>query len=201
MARPRKDQEGPSAKERLEAAYWELLAEGPSESISVKELIARARVNRNTFYYHYADIDEMAVELIAKNLPREFFGTFLRMIACGDFNTRELREIGNLDEHFARVQLILRHGSPRLIGLGKEEVLACLLEMIGTKREELTKEDLASVDFIWGGVSSLMAGEQVHCLDDYLDALEGGIAAAVSPLLLGILKRHSRSSLEELPVR
>ena len=29
MARPRKDQEGPTAVERMEEAFWEILAEKP----------------------------------------------------------------------------------------------------------------------------------------------------------------------------
>ena len=35
MARPRKDQEGPTAVERMEEAFWEILAEKPYAQITV----------------------------------------------------------------------------------------------------------------------------------------------------------------------
>ena len=64
MARPRADAEGPSARERMRDAFWELLAEDPSAPVSVRELCARAHVNKNAFYYHYAGIEELAEEAL-----------------------------------------------------------------------------------------------------------------------------------------
>ena len=52
MARPRKDQEGPTAVERMEEAFWEILAEKPYAQITVGEIAKRAQVNKNAFYYH-----------------------------------------------------------------------------------------------------------------------------------------------------
>ena len=53
MARPRKDQEGPTAVERMEEAFWEILAEKPYAQITVSEIAKRAQVNKNAFYYHF----------------------------------------------------------------------------------------------------------------------------------------------------
>ena len=46
MARPRKDQEGPTAVERMEEAFWEILAEKPYAQITVGEIAKRAQVNK-----------------------------------------------------------------------------------------------------------------------------------------------------------
>ena len=47
MARPRKDQEGPTAVERMEEAFWEILAEKPYAQITVSEIAKRAQVNKD----------------------------------------------------------------------------------------------------------------------------------------------------------
>lgn len=38
------------------AAFWQLLAEKPYSQITVKDIVTRCQVNRNTFYYHFHDI-------------------------------------------------------------------------------------------------------------------------------------------------
>lgn len=53
MPRPRKDSEILSATERLENAFWELLADHEYRKITVTEVVREAHVNRNSFYYHY----------------------------------------------------------------------------------------------------------------------------------------------------
>lgn len=71
MARPRKDSPGPSAEERLQAAFWELIEEQPLERMTVGDLTARAGCNRGTFYYYYDDMYEMLDAMIDRNLPKQ----------------------------------------------------------------------------------------------------------------------------------
>ena len=52
MPRPRRDSEILPAKERLENAFWELLAERNYHKITVTDIVRVADVNRNSFYYH-----------------------------------------------------------------------------------------------------------------------------------------------------
>ena len=42
MARPRKDQEGPTAVERMEEAFWEILAEKPYAQIGRRSTRTRS---------------------------------------------------------------------------------------------------------------------------------------------------------------
>ena len=60
MPRPRKDSEILSATERLENAFWELLADHEYRKITVTEVVREAHVNRNSFYYHYASLPKLA---------------------------------------------------------------------------------------------------------------------------------------------
>lgn len=57
MPRPHYKKGDDTARDKLEAAFWDALAEGPYEGISVVGLCRAAGVNKNTFYYHFDNID------------------------------------------------------------------------------------------------------------------------------------------------
>lgn len=76
MPRPRHDSEVLPAKERLENAFWELLADRDYRKITVTDVVREAGVNRNSFYYHFSSLPELAdsailhqVESIPINRP------------------------------------------------------------------------------------------------------------------------------------
>lgn len=60
MPRPRHDSEVLPAKERLENAFWELLADRDYRKITVTDVVSEAGVNRNSFYYHFSGLPELA---------------------------------------------------------------------------------------------------------------------------------------------
>ena len=60
MPRPRRDSEILPAKERLENAFWELLSEREYNKITVTDIVRTADVNRNSFYYHFTGLPELA---------------------------------------------------------------------------------------------------------------------------------------------
>ncbi|MCH9276894.1 TetR/AcrR family transcriptional regulator [Bifidobacterium amazonense] len=60
MPRPRRDSEILPAKDRMENAFWELLANREYHKITVTDVVREAGVNRNSFYYHYSGLPELA---------------------------------------------------------------------------------------------------------------------------------------------
>ena len=61
MPRPRKDSEILSATERLENAFLGSCSQTTKyRKITVTEVVREAHVNRNSFYYHYASLPELA---------------------------------------------------------------------------------------------------------------------------------------------
>lgn len=40
-------------------SFWQLLEERPYSKITVKDIVDRCQLNRNTFYYHFHDIPEL----------------------------------------------------------------------------------------------------------------------------------------------
>lgn len=48
----------------LTGAFWELLEEKPYRKITVKDIVDRCKVNRNTFYYHFDGINSLFEEAL-----------------------------------------------------------------------------------------------------------------------------------------
>lgn len=46
-------------KNAIMDVFWQLLEEKPYSKITVKDIVDRCQINRNTFYYHYHDIPEL----------------------------------------------------------------------------------------------------------------------------------------------
>lgn len=78
MARPKKNDSKPEARERIVEAFWELLEDYELHEISIGMIVAKAGCNRGTFYYHFVDKDALVTaiidnELLGENLPQKIF--------------------------------------------------------------------------------------------------------------------------------
>ena len=65
-------------KEIIIQALLELLNERPLFRITVKDIVERCKVNRNTFYYHFRDIPDVVEYVMKRELDR-IFGTSVEM--------------------------------------------------------------------------------------------------------------------------
>lgn len=54
------------AREAIKTAFLELLEDRPLREITVKEIVGRCGVNRNSFYYHFKDIPTLLQEILAQ---------------------------------------------------------------------------------------------------------------------------------------
>lgn len=71
-------------KENIKSAFWDLIKEKPVEKITVTELAKNAKINKGTFYLHYADIYELYEDTIMEHLESvirsiQFFPLFFLM--------------------------------------------------------------------------------------------------------------------------
>ena len=55
-------------KKMIMDAFWELLEEKPYNKISVRLIVERCGVNRNTFYYYFQDIPTLAEEILKNQM-------------------------------------------------------------------------------------------------------------------------------------
>lgn len=70
-----------TTKKLLRDALLSLLREKPLRSITVKELCARAKLNRGTFYAHYADVYDLMTQ-IETEMRTDFFAALEPMICA-----------------------------------------------------------------------------------------------------------------------
>ena len=69
-----------TTKKLLRDALMSLLTEKPLRSITVKELCEHARLNRGTFYAHYADVYDL-LEQIESEMKAEYFAALEPMLS------------------------------------------------------------------------------------------------------------------------
>lgn len=66
------------SKERIKEAFFEMLQKKPVEKITVTDIIRSARINRGTFYAHYADIHQLIDSI--ENFYLQKFDSMLEQI-------------------------------------------------------------------------------------------------------------------------
>ena len=187
MARPRKDQEGEGARDRIERAFWELLEEMPLRSVNVRMLSQRAGVNHNTFYYHFESIDDLALRQIGNNMPSEWFEVAATLastsFADAELDVRRYSSSPDLQQRFRRFRLLLRSADAQLIEVGKRCALGMLLDALGVDPQTLGTHERLKLTFLIGGVTSLLASSEVESFAEYLDLLQDGLANSIGDLL------------------
>ena len=66
-------------KETIIDAFWQLLEEKPFNKITVQNIVERCHLNRNTFYYHFQDIPNLA-EYTVKSWQIKLFKITMNLV-------------------------------------------------------------------------------------------------------------------------
>jgi AcrR family transcriptional regulator len=187
MARP-KQGEGIPARQRLEEAFWQLLAEQPYQDLTISALSRRAKVNHNTFYYYFTSLDDMAAELLDANmlydLPARVFGAF----AAGNLDGAALTADPTVMTRFRRIALMVGpHGASWQKDALKARVMEVWLATLGVEKGQLSDRDEVLLGFILGGLLTIV-GEYDQAGDPALFAhlidspLGRGVLATVTQI-------------------
>ena len=161
MPRPRRDSEILPAKERLENAFWELLSEREYNKITVTDIVRAADVNRNSFYYHFSGLPELADSAIlhaVENTPmpgmpgRDFDpDTEWRKHVTALLRDPEQRQ--RLD----RLALLAGpHSSPELVSSLKDFGRLTMISVLGLNADNLDLKTDLMLDFTVGGMLSVL---------------------------------------------
>ncbi len=195
MPRPRKDQEGPSAVERMEAAFWDTLAEKPYSQITVSEIAKRAHVNKNAFYYHFSGLFDLASQSISNTLPRDLARILLMSEEGPEDATKgfieEIRRNPELEEDANKVLLLVgKNGSHELVNVLKDLIMNAWLDLFDLSNEELSFETRTIIKFTLGGLIEVLSDEEI--LKPYETpiqaALQGGIADFAAQNVVQVLE-------------
>ena len=153
MARPKRDSDTPSAQEKLEAAFWQLLSEKPYESITVSELAHRAGVNHNTIYYHYESIDDMAMDFFDKGIPEDIAGLFDAVINRGLSMADIAGMNANVMIQWRKAYLFLKSDSRFLMQHLRKRMTDYWCQSQDIQQESLTDDQKLDLEFIFTGMS------------------------------------------------
>lgn len=189
MARPRHDDEGPSAVDRMETAFFDALRTTPFQKVTVSAIVKAAGVNRNSFYYHFTDLDDLAHSAVDHLLIPEI----PRLLADGfGFESEQVHKVLHDAHGEERLRTVLvitgPHSTAELRGVLKHAVIDVWLSMFDLDHDDLDAQESATLHFVLGGMFELLSRIRPRELLEELTAVRG----------LPILQTNVRIVLESL---
>ena len=159
MPRPKYLQNDETAREKLIRAFWDGIGDMPFHKLTVTEVISRAGLNRNSFYYHFTCIDEMAKKVVEETLMRDLPGILVSALNNGvNVAVDSLLSDKGIRERFDRVCLLAgKNSSPQLQEMLKTAIADNWKSYLHIEIEKLIHEDRLVFEFCIGGVLSLLA--------------------------------------------
>ena len=159
MGRPRKDSNQPQAADRIVEAFWSLLERHRLKEITISMVAAEANCNRGTFYYHFADMDELVYRAIERELLTETDYAipgflFALLTKAND----ELITDRNRIEALIRLCLLIDSGGQEIVDTKVKMIMRDMWrDVLCEEDEELTTEALMLIEYSAGGMLSLMS--------------------------------------------
>ena len=158
MPRPKYQQDDETAKEKLIKAFWDSIEEAPYHKLTVLGISARAGLNRNSFYYHYESMDDLAVKAVEETLMRDLPGILVSQFNLGEGDAVDsLLADRSMRERFDRVCLLAgKNSSPELQEMLKTAIADNWKGFLSIDMETFSYEGRLVLEFCLGGVFSLL---------------------------------------------
>jgi len=159
MPRPKYLQDDETAREKLIGAFWDGIGDMPFHKLTVTEMIRRAGLNRNSFYYHFACIEDMAEKVVEETLMRDLPGILVAELNNGaGVAVDSLLADQSIRKRFDRVCLLAgKNSSPQLREMLKTAIADNWKNYLSIETGELSHEDRLVFEFCLGGVLALLA--------------------------------------------
>lgn len=172
MSRPRHDSELTPAKERMENAFWALLEDREYRKITVTDIVREAQVNRNSFYYHYGSLNELADTAILQEVENTSIAQLVdettddHGIPSMDDNAvrehwhKRISAALNSPEHRTRLNhlalLAGPHSSPELMDSLRDFTRMTLFTALKLDKSDMTLRSDLYIDFAVGGILAIL---------------------------------------------
>ena len=158
MGRPRNDSTDISATERIEKAFWELLENGDYSSITIQQITKKTGLNRNTIYYHYENVDDIAHKSFCHAISESNVNEFISFLLYErDFANENTDPLSNT----RKIHLMAKSDSPFLHKLVKDAMIEAWMKAFGIDKSALEEMDWVNLDFISAGIIALISNEQL----------------------------------------
>lgn len=172
MPRPRHDSELLPAKERMRNAFWALLEDREYRKITVTDIVHEAQVNRNSFYYHYGSLSELADDAILQEVENTSIAQLVDettddhgIPSMDDDAVREhwhkrISAALNSPEHRTRLNhlalLAGPHSSPELMDSLRDFTRMTLFTALKLDESDMTLRSDLYIDFAVGGILAIL---------------------------------------------
>lgn len=159
MPRPSHNNKKNSATQRMEDAFWQLLAEREYRTITIVDIVRTAKVNRNSFYYHYtglADLATQAIGHVVTAVPSrlKYEGNTPEQLA------QTLSEAIQTPEQCRRMEKLTLlagpHSSPELQEMLHQYQRMVLADIMHIDLEHINRKTNILLDFAAGGLISVL---------------------------------------------
>lgn len=156
MVRPKRAEGEPSASERLENTFFEMLREMPYTEITIKALSGRTNVNHNTFYYYFDNIDDLVSGVIEKTLSSDMPTYVFDSFTGNASGLEKIIERDDFRKRFERLGLLIgKNSTNKIINHLKSSMLNIWLTSLGMDEAQLSEEQYTLFVFWLGGVFSV----------------------------------------------
>lgn len=172
MPRPRHDSELLPAKERMRNAFWALLEDREYRKITVTDIVHEAQVNRNSFYYHYGSLSELADDAILQEVENTSIAQLVDettddhgIPSMADDAVRahwhkRISTAINSSEHRTRLNhmalLAGPHSSPELMESLRDFTRMTLFTALKLDENDMTLRSDLYIDFAVGGILAIL---------------------------------------------
>ena len=163
MPRPRKSEPDENATVKMENAFWSLLETEKYRDITVLRISQEAGINRNSFYYHYRDIDDLAYKAFMNNAYNDVTKTLVTALLSA-FQEGKSAPVFDMSilPYSKRIMLCARSDSPYLNQLVNELLKKAWFDSISVREDMLSEDEKLQFRFISAGIVAVLGSQEVE---------------------------------------
>lgn len=165
MARPKKSDKEKMATVKIENAFWKLLETEKYSEISVLRICQESGANRNSFYYHYSDIDDLASKAFKNNAGGEVTAALFSVL-LSSLQDKQDRSSADFDPsilpHSKRIMLCAASDSAFLNRLVRDLLKQIWFEALSINDDLLSTVDILQIDFIFSGLTAILGRSEIR---------------------------------------
>lgn len=164
MPRPKKSKQDEMAITKIEKAFWHLLETEEYSNITVLRISQESGTNRNSFYYHYQNIDDLAHKAFMRNASNDISNTLIAALlshSCSDNEQAASSIDPTVLRHSKRIMLCARCESPYLNHLVHDLLQKIWFDAMSIKEELLSAEERVQVRFIFAGLVAVLGSQEI----------------------------------------
>ena len=128
--------------------------------ITVRRVSQEAGTNRNSFYYHYEELEDLAKKAFLANAAGAHPLISSLVVGFRDGGAQPMRPDAGVVEHARRVMLCARSESPFLRGMVGELLRDAWFDELGIDESLLSTDDRVQVEFIFAGLVAVLGSAE-----------------------------------------